>query len=90
MIFTILPLLLFVKKSDSTKSELPKEVIVSSLLLNQISKAQNKREKHIEIMTSYHHFNMFDGSVLVAENGKIIYEAAFGMANREWNIANRG
>ena len=31
---------------------------------------------------------MFDGSVLVAEDGKIIYKAAFGMANREWNIPN--
>lgn len=62
--------------------------ILLFLLLNQISKAQNKRDKLDEIMKSYHHFNMFDGSVLVAENGKIIYEAAFGMANREWNIAN--
>ena len=31
---------------------------------------------------------MFDGSVLVAENGKVIYKNAFGMANREWNIPN--
>lgn len=62
--------------------------ILLFLLLNQISKAQNKRDKLDEIMKSYHHFNMFDGSVLVAENGKIIYKAAFGMANREWNIAN--
>lgn len=62
--------------------------ILLFLLLNQISKAQNKRDKLDEIMKSYHHFNMFDGSVLVAENGKIIYEAAFGMANREWNIPN--
>ena len=31
---------------------------------------------------------MFDGAVLVAENGKIIYKDAFGLANREWNIAN--
>ncbi|MBI3233157.1 MAG: beta-lactamase family protein [Bacteroidetes bacterium] len=31
---------------------------------------------------------MFDGAVLVAENGKIIYKEAFGLANREWNIPN--
>lgn len=31
---------------------------------------------------------MFDGAVLVAENGKIIYKDAFGLANREWNIPN--
>jgi CubicO group peptidase (beta-lactamase class C family) len=31
---------------------------------------------------------MFDGSVLVAENGKVIYKNAFGLANREWGIPN--
>ncbi|MBC7866970.1 MAG: serine hydrolase [Gloeobacteraceae cyanobacterium ES-bin-316] len=42
-----------------------------------------------EIMRTYHSYNMFDGAVLVAENGKVIYKDAFGLANREWNIANR-
>ncbi len=50
--------------------------------------AQNKKEKLSKIMKTYHHYNMFDGSVLVAENGKIIYKEAFGLANREWNIPN--
>jgi CubicO group peptidase (beta-lactamase class C family) len=49
---------------------------------------QNKPQKLAEIMQEYHDFDMFDGSVLVAENGKIIYKAAFGLANREWNIPN--
>jgi CubicO group peptidase (beta-lactamase class C family) len=39
-------------------------------------------------MHQYHKYNMFDGAVLVAENGKIIYKEAFGLANREWNIPN--
>ncbi len=50
--------------------------------------AQTKTQKLDEIMKTYHRFNMFDGSVLVAENGKIIYQGAFGMANQEWNIPN--
>jgi CubicO group peptidase (beta-lactamase class C family) len=50
--------------------------------------AQNKEAKLNEVMTMYHSFHMFDGSVLVAENGKVIYKNAFGMANREWNIPN--
>jgi CubicO group peptidase (beta-lactamase class C family) len=58
------------------------------LILTQISDAQGKKEKLDEIMKSYHQFNMFDGSILVAENGKIIYKAAFGMANHEWRIPN--
>ena len=40
-------------------------------------------------MQAYHKYNMFDGAVLVAENGKIVYKGAFGPANREWNIPNR-
>lgn len=49
---------------------------------------QNKKEKLSEVMTTYHKYNMFDGAVLVAENGKVIYKGAFGLANREWNIPN--
>lgn len=30
----------------------------------------------------------FTGAVLVAKKGKIIYQDAFGNANREWNLAN--
>ena len=50
--------------------------------------AQTKKEKLWAIMKTYHHYNMFDGAVLVAENGKIIYKDAYGLANREWNIPN--
>ena len=31
---------------------------------------------------------LFSGAVLVAENGKVIYKDAFGLANREWEIPN--
>jgi len=50
--------------------------------------AQNKASKLDGIMKSYHDFNMFDGAVLVAENGQIVYKNAFGLANREWDIPN--
>ena len=50
--------------------------------------AQTKKEKLEVVMKAYHHYNMFDGAVLVAENGKVIYKNAFGLANREWNIPN--
>lgn len=58
------------------------------LLIGQNLMAQSKKEKLSEIMNTYHKYNMFDGAVLVAENGKIIYEAALGLANREWDIPN--
>lgn len=31
---------------------------------------------------------LFSGAVLVADQGKVIYQQAFGMANREWGITN--
>ncbi len=49
---------------------------------------QTKKSKIAEIMKTYHSYNMFDGAVLVAENGKIVYKGAFGKANREWDINN--
>ncbi len=57
-------------------------------LLSTTAIAQSKEEKLDEIMKAYHNYNMFDGAVLVAENGRVIYKAAFGLANREWNIPN--
>ena len=51
--------------------------------------AQGKKAKLADIMQTYHNYNMFDGAVLVAENGKVVYKGAFGLANREWNIPNK-
>ena len=62
--------------------------LVLLLLIGQMLPAQSKKEKLSALMKTYHNYNMFDGAVLVAENGKIIYKDAFGMANREWNIPN--
>lgn len=65
-------------------------IILSVLLafMSFIAAAQSKKAKLDEIMKTYHRFSMFDGAVLVAENGAIVYKNAFGPANREWNIKN--
>ena len=39
-------------------------------------------------MTLYHNVGQFNGAVLVAEHGKVIYRKGFGFANYEWNIPN--
>ena len=62
-------------------------ICLYALTINQCM-AQSKKDKLTEIMKTYHAYNMFDGSVLVAENGKVVYKAAFGLANREWGIPN--
>lgn len=63
-------------------------ILFICFVFNHTLFAQTKQAKLSAIMQAYHNYNMFDGAVLVAENGKIIYKDAFGLANREWNIAN--
>lgn len=64
-------------------------ILFVSLTIGRIVFAQDKKTKLSELMKTYHTYNMFDGAVLVAENGDIIYKGAFGLANREWNIPNK-
>ena len=64
-------------------------ILLINLTVVQIGFTQDKKNSLAETMRTYHSYNMFDGAVLVAENGKIIYKDAFGLANREWNIPNK-
>src|SRR5215213_1943830 len=50
--------------------------------------AQDKAAKIQEVLALAHKYGQFNGSALVAENGKVIYKGAFGMANMEWGILN--
>ena len=47
-----------------------------------------KAAKIEEMLSLAHKYRQFNGSALVVENGKVIYRAAFGMANMEWGIVN--
>jgi CubicO group peptidase (beta-lactamase class C family) len=42
-----------------------------------------------ELITSYHELGMFNGSVLVATNGEVVFSKGYGLANMEWAIPNR-
>jgi CubicO group peptidase (beta-lactamase class C family) len=39
-----------------------------------------------DLVGAYHERGHFDGAVLVADGGRIVYQGAFGLANREWNV----
>ena len=39
-------------------------------------------------MAAFHDDGQFDGAVLVAREGEILYSAGFGLANHEWNVSN--
>jgi len=49
---------------------------------------QTAMNKVKELMTAYAANGQFNGVVLVKKNDKVLYEEAFGLANREWDIPN--
>ena len=51
--------------------------------------AADRVEKIDELLNLYYSFGELNGAVLVADNGKIIYKKAFGLANRELNVSNQ-
>ena len=46
--------------------------------------SQTIQENINELMTEYSKNGKFNGSILVKKGNQIIYENAFGLANREW------
>jgi CubicO group peptidase (beta-lactamase class C family) len=66
--------------------------LFSIILLSCIyEKSQNRRELSFEIqniLKEYQDKNQFNGTVLVAQEGNIIYQGAFGYANFEKRIKN--
>lgn len=52
------------------------------------SSTQTKAAKIDEVVTAANKHRLFNGSVLVAENGKVIYKKGLGKANMEWDIPN--
>lgn len=53
-----------------------------------VSFGQTKTAQLDELLNKYTEYGQFNGSVLVAEKGKVIYKKGFGMANMEWDIPN--
>jgi len=54
-----------------------------------MSFAQTKVEQIEELLSTYEDYGKFNGSVLVSDQGKVIYKKGFGMANMEWDIPNQ-
>ncbi len=54
----------------------------------QPARAQDKVAQIDALLAKYHEYGQFNGAVLVAENGAVIYKKGFGDANMEWGVAN--
>src|SRR5688500_11842606 len=64
-------------------------MILVALQGHALAQSQSQKAAKIdEVMTLANKYRLFNGSVLVAENGKVIYKKGFGLANMEWNIPN--
>src|SRR6185295_2273027 len=65
-------------------------LLIAILLVafQQVALAQDHAAKIQEVLALAHKYRQFNGSALVAENGKVIYKGGFGLANMEWNIPN--
>lgn len=59
------------------------------LISVNVSFGQSKIEQLDELINKYTEYGQFNGSVLVAEKGEVIYKKGFGLANMEWNIPNQ-
>ncbi|HSV23772.1 MAG TPA: serine hydrolase domain-containing protein, partial [Xanthobacteraceae bacterium] len=74
------------------KNELRISRIAAALLVGLAVQAaafaQDKARKIDDLVARYHSFGQFNGAVLAADNGKVIYKKGVGLANMEWNIPN--
>lgn len=64
-------------------------LIFVALITTSTAIAQDKAQKIDELLKMYYDYGQLNGSVLVAEKGKVIYKKGFGMANMEWEIPNQ-
>ena len=55
---------------------------------NPRASGTTKAQKIDALLESYNRYHQFNGSVLVAEHGKIILRKGYGMADLEWSIPN--
>ncbi len=66
-------------------------VLFSGLISAQENKrttSPSKVEQIDDLVRSYADAKMFNGSVLVAQKGRVIFKKGYGLANMEWNIPN--
>jgi len=63
-------------------------LLFALLFFFNLSFSQVKEAQITKLINTYTAYNYFNGSVLIAENGKVLYKKGFGYANMEWNIPN--
>ena len=62
--------------------------VFSLLQVPASSRAQSLPKQLDALATAYAKAGQFNGTVLVAEHGKVVFTKGYGLANREWNQPN--
>jgi CubicO group peptidase (beta-lactamase class C family) len=85
---------LFLSVYNPQMMRLPKRIFRGALpaivlaVLAYASSAQAPPDRWKQVVQPYVDAQMFMGSVLVAEDGKIIFSKSYGMADLEWSVPN--
>ena len=76
---------------SSARRRLAPVVMLAMLLLaaHRELPAQDKAAQIDELVNLYHSYGQFNGTVLVAEGGKVLYKKGLGLAHMEWKIPNQ-
>jgi CubicO group peptidase (beta-lactamase class C family) len=83
-----------VDRQDSTFSGVPNRHFraafwsIALAFLIETCNAQKPVERMDKLVQSYADAQMFMGSVLVAQHGKVLFSKSYGWADAEWNIPN--
>lgn len=64
------------------------QVLSILLLLTSFTRAQTQQEKIDRLINAYQDLNYFNGTVLVSQGGKVIFEKAYGYQNFRTNTFN--
>jgi CubicO group peptidase (beta-lactamase class C family) len=65
------------------KSNITFLIIVTALFIGKIANGQSKTQKIDSLLTAFYKDDLFNGNVLIAEKGKVIYKKSFGFANND-------
>lgn len=63
-------------------------LLILFLLTTSVVLGRQEDPRFHELMHQYHENGDFNGAVLVAKNGEVVYKQGFGWANVEWEIPN--
>ena len=61
-------------------------VVFYLVAISSLAHSQNMQAEMADFISGFHNFKQFNGNVLVAKDGKVLFEQSFGYANFEWEI----